>query len=508
VIDLAYNPAQPRNRHGEWDGGFGEAASIEKKFSYRGGPGSMSHLRAIADLGDYYKPKGDTAEPSGLDLGAKNDIISNALHNTVRSVAMRDMRGANAHLDSAMRAAKGNPGQMANIMAVRKSLEKVPAGVRSGHSEPRRSRKGFQAAPLAYSRNYVPPGFKPVAAANFSNEVTMASPTSAAGRKAAFKAGHAIPPPAKGAAPGFPITSGAQWDKARDAAGRAGSPARRAMLARLLRRTASQFGRTQALAQSWAAPSGGTKNMSNALSFAGTIDGMECPSCNSANDADAKYCDQCGTRMDNSSALRTPVNASNQRSAGFSENQLSNTGRPAVELARRMPIGSPYDVLVSRGSDRQAVVRHRRDGRLIGEIRKTDDGWVSTPDGGKATSARTHQRGALIDLLSAYNHGTTTMEHRAAPAAGTPLQPAPVQTSLMAQYDVPAVRTFATPSAGASDGPRVTTAASSDSGDSGGDTAGLTPKGLTIYRKLKAKGFPAARALAFARRAQSFGGSK
>lgn len=37
--------------------------------------------------------------------------------------------------------------------------------------------------------------------------------------------------------------------------------------------------------------------------------------------------------------------------------------------------------------------------------------------------------------------------------------------------------------------------------------AGLNPRGMTIYQKLLARGFPAARALLFARRAQSFGGT-
>jgi len=106
-----------------------------------------------------------------------------------------------------------------------------------------------------------------------------------------------------------------------------------------------------------------------------------------------------------------------------------------------------------------------------------------------------------MDLLATHNHGTVTPEHRAASA----LQPPPVQTPLMEKYGVPAVRAFATSAASSSDGPRATSSGSdSDSDDSG---SGLTPKGMAIYRKLKAKGFPDARAMSFAKRAQSFGGS-
>ena len=82
-----------------------------------------------------------------------------------------------------------------------------------------------------------------------------------------------------------------------------------------------------------------------------------------------------------------------------------------------------------------------------------------------------------------------------------PLQPAPEQTDLMREYGIPAIRALANTAAGASDGPRMTTAAGGDSDDST-DGNGLNPKGQAIYKKLIAKGFPAPRAMAFAKNSQ------
>jgi hypothetical protein len=137
-------------------------------------------------------------------------------------------------------------------------------------------------------------------------------------------------------------------------------------------------------------------------------------------------------------------------------------------------------------------------GAKVGEIYKDGTRWAAAL--GEDTSAldggHTHQRGALSALIGAYNRGTTTAFRKA--AQGQPLIPAPAQTPLMQRFGVPAVTALATPASGSSDGPRVTTSDSSP--------AGLSPKGVTIYKKLVAKGFPPARALTFARRAQNFGG--
>jgi hypothetical protein len=272
----------------------------------------------------------------------------------------------------------------------------------------------------------------------------MATPTSTAGRKAAYKAGNALRPAGPGQAPGFPVTSGAQWEKARQAVGRVADPARRASLAKLLRKTAPKFGKTKALAQSWAAP-GGAKTMT------------------------------------------------------------ADHGR-TLDMAIRQPVRTPFDVVVARGDDGAAIIRHRQGGGLIGRMYRDDAGqWVGVGDGGKKTDPRNHQRTTLLDLITAYNGTATAALTRPSTPPLPAAQPA-VQTDLMQQFGVPAIK-LATPSTSSTDGPRTVTSGASDS-DSDDGPAGLSPKGVAIYKKLKAKGFPAARALAFARRAQSFGGSK
>jgi hypothetical protein len=71
---------------------------------------------------------------------------------------------------------------------------------------------------------------------------------------------------------------------------------------------------------------------------------------------------------------------------------------------------------------------------------------------------------------------------------------------MMAALGIPAATVLASPMNGSSDGPRTT-----ESNGDGGGPAGLNPKGVSIYKKLVKK-MPAARALAFARRAQNMGG--
>jgi hypothetical protein len=77
------------------------------------------------------------------------------------------------------------------------------------------------------------------------------------GRAQAFQAGHALPPASKGGQHGFPVTDATSWENARKAVGRVKSPARREELRQLLRRTASQYGKTKALKASWAASNTG-----------------------------------------------------------------------------------------------------------------------------------------------------------------------------------------------------------------------------------------------------------
>jgi hypothetical protein len=176
--------------------------------------------------------------------------------------------------------------------------------------------------------------------------------------------------------------------------------------------------------------------------------------------------------------------------------------RQALELAAvtgRRPIHGPMDVLVKRGTDGTAVLHHRHGGAQIASLRKTPEGkWVASV-AGRDMQPRDHQRTALLEAVGAWN-GSIAGARPQVP----PLQPEPRQTPLMEQFGIPAMRSagFATPVTSASDGPRATMS-SADGGDGDNtDDNGLTPRGQAIYKKLIAKGFPQARALAFAKNAQ------
>jgi hypothetical protein len=163
--------------------------------------------------------------------------------------------------------------------------------------------------------------------------------------------------------------------------------------------------------------------------------------------------------------------------------------------ARRNPVKSPVDVIVARGEDGQAVIRHRQGGAQIAQIRKDGASWVATVDGRDLTP-HAHQRTALMEAVGTWNRAASGGLR----TASQPLQPAPEQTPLMQQYGIPAIRALATPSVGASDGPRMTTA---DSDDDGTDDNGLNAKGQGIYKRLIAKGLKPGVALAFAKRSQN-----
>ena len=241
------------------------------------------------------------------------------------------------------------------------------------------------------------------------------------GRAKAFQAGHALPPPSKGSPHGYPVTDAKSWENARRAVGRVKSPARRAALASLLRRTAAQYGKTAALKKSWAA---------------------------------------------------------------------SNTG-PALEFTvAAIPVTGPLDLLISRDpEDGSAIVRHRLGGGEIGRIRHSDDGQWRAAREGKDLSPHVRQRGALLELIGVHNHAAPSPYRRQPAPAAEPLQPRPEQTPLMRAYGIPAVTlAAATPVIGAADGPRITN--------------GLGQRGQTIYKKLRSRGFPHARAHSFAIRAE------
>lgn len=202
--------------------------------------------------------------------------------------------------------------------------------------------------------------------------------------------------------------------------------------------------------------------------------------------------------------LRTPASstggtrdgAATTVRSGNAAHALANSGGgislSGTLTARRHPVKTPLDVIVARGEDGKAVIRHRQGGAEIAQIRKEGDRWIAAVDG-RDLAPHPHQRTALMEAVGTWNRAASG-GIRTAPQ---PLQPAPEQTPLMAQYGIPAIRALATPATGAGDGPRMTTAGSGD----GDDANGLNPKEQAIYKKLVAKGFPAARALVFARRA-------
>jgi hypothetical protein len=177
----------------------------------------------------------------------------------------------------------------------------------------------------------------------------------------------------------------------------------------------------------------------------------------------------------------------------------SNTG-PALEMAMdrypKLAVTSPYDVMVIRSPDGQAIIRHRQGGYEIARLRREPDGsWVAAVNG-RDLPGHTRQRGALLEAIGIHNRSAGTPYHRPEPEKTEPLQPPPAQTALMQAVGLEPIR-LATPARGSSDGPRV-----SGSG-AASDVAGLSPRGATIYSKLRKRNFPHARAHAFARRAQN-----
>jgi hypothetical protein len=258
---------------------------------------------------------------------------------------------------------------------------------------------------------------------------------------------------------------------------------------------------------------------------------MTCPNCGySGDNAEFKTSDSgdssaSGTSLGKSpGALQTPANTGLQSSAGFGAGSAGlgvrgagsgNMGlanqQPAVELSRRMAVTVPWDLHISRGEGGVAIVRHRRGGQEIGQLRRDNVGrWVPSIDG-RDLAPKVQQRAALMHLVSLNNTAAGTPFHR---PAGEPLQPAPTQTPLMAAYGIPAVRALAMPATSSAGGPRVVTSGLANGDSSDGDSDdddtgnGLNAKGQGIYKKLIARGFPAARALAFAKRAQNMGAGK
>jgi hypothetical protein len=76
----------------------------------------------------------------------------------------------------------------------------------------------------------------------------------------------------------------------------------------------------------------------------------------------------------------------------------------------------------------------------------------------------------------------------------------------MAQYGVPAIRALAIPVTSSGSGPRVTMANGSGPDDNDDDnkngSSKLGPRGQSVYKKLKAKGWDDAKAMKFAAMAE------
>lgn len=198
--------------------------------------------------------------------------------------------------------------------------------------------------------------------------------------------------------------------------------------------------------------------------------------------------------------LRTPQRAPNGsgtlplrvRGAGSPSMGLANGSGRSISLARRMPVRTPGDLLVSRQPDGSAIVRHRQGASEIGKLRPMGDGtWQSVVDEHDLTPGRS-QRAALAEMIGVYNSTTVTPDR-----AAQPLVPAPVQTPLMERFGVEPIRLASDPD---DDGDNDDSA----SGDTDDDYAGgLSPRGQGIFKKLRAKGMSPKVARAMAMRAQN-----
>lgn len=233
---------------------------------------------------------------------------------------------------------------------------------------------------------------------------------------------------------------------------------------------------------------------------------MQCPNCGYRSD-DADFSVSGGASGTDSPSqpedLRTPQSKLptgsgtlplTVRGAGSPDMGLANRSGRAVNLARRFPVQSQMDMVVTRSADGSHLVRHRQGGTEVGKLRKTEDGrWQPVVDG-KELEPANHQRTALMSLIGSYNRTTVTADR-----TGTPLQPPPAQTPLMAAYGVPAIR-LASSDDSDDDGDNDDTV----SGDTDDDFIGsLNPKGQAIYKKLRSKGMAQKVALAMAKRAQN-----
>lgn len=355
--------------------------------------------------------------------------------------------------------------------------------------------------------------------------VATPAPERAAGRRALAKRGRAL---SDGS---FPVPDAQYWDKARQAIGRVKDPAKRAKVAALLRKTAPQVGRSAALKESWAAP-GGSAHAGDSPGIGLAVRAKDdqgytltCPECSYSGPANRFGASGASVEA-KPPLLRTPAPSTgyvrngvplkvNTSASHALANQNASVDLAATATAKRHPIHGPGDVLAARGENGTAVLKHRHGGD-IASLRKENGKWVATVNG-RDLEPRDMQRTAIMDAVGTWNKALSGAVAR----QEAPLQPAPEQTPLMAEYGIPAMRaaTFATPVTSSGSGPRMTTAGGkgkndpdhdgdddySVKGDTDKDYAGaLGPKGRAAYAKLRRK-MPAARALKLAKHVDTMG---
>lgn len=200
-----------------------------------------------------------------------------------------------------------------------------------------------------------------------------------------------------------------------------------------------------------------------------------------------------GTQMQSTGATPQPnnfkgatgVRPQTVRGGSGGSGAVKGFANDGIELARRLPVRTGDDVIVSRVPGGGVVIRHRAGGQEIGQLKYNGDGTVSAVLDGKTLQPHRMERSAIQEMLSTYNTTTTTAERPA-----MPLQQPPVQPELFSQLGVANIRAFA------SDG-------DADDTSGGGSGGGLSPRGQGIYKKLIAKKVSPKVAMAMAKRAEN-----
>lgn len=485
-IDLAFNPSEPRGKGGKWTSGGGVAKALK--------------ISNGADAASARIAKSGTGNPQAHRDAAKLHEFAAQLATSPES-RTHHLQMAQMHKDTAARTEGMNSRIESGGTDWRRALRAYDQDVTSGKAKFGKEgfRNGYpgqassERALMQHARRHL---------AYLSNEgsgMTDIYLATFAGKK-----------------PG----SGANFAKLKSKLAARGAKNPGALAAYIGRKKygKKRFGKLSAMGHS-IPTTGGINLASGPMPYHKDADEtVECPNCHKYNAPDARYCDQCGAKLPASAYLANdggealefarPVSAQGRMRQALGLADGSAPARPRT-VRRPVPVTSPYDVHISRGGSGQAIVTHRRSGDKIGEVVRLESGQYAGKAGEKTLSPHNRQRTALYELIGSHNATARTGERV--------LQPKPEVTPLMERYGIPAVAAYSNSGTGgltlaatgtsASDGPRVTSADGGDN-DSGGDLAGLSPRGVTIYKKLRAKGMAANRALQFAKRAQNFGNSK